>query len=365
MKIIVATGGTGGHLFPALLTAKTLQTQGHEIFFLGSFSVGEDQIRAKGFDYVNLRARGLVFDGWKKTFGSIVLMGKAVTKSFGILKRSRPDVVIGFGGYGAFPVVLAAKISGIPTLIHEQNVAPGRANALLSKIVDKVAVSFPEAQKSFPKAKVVLTGCPCHQVKTGRPMEELLQFFGFAKKKVTIFVFGGSQGSARINEVFLSLAMELKKERDFQVIHVTGEKDFVKIKEKYAAVQIPVALYKFLDKIEYAYDLADLVIARSGAVTVAELIKAQVASVLIPYPYSYAGHQKQNARVLTRKGSAELIEEKDLNPETLKNAILQMLCRAKRKQDQQVFSRQNGQASAAAQLARETVLLAGKRSKKG
>ncbi len=322
MKIIIATGGTGGHLFPALLVADKLMKENHSVLLVGSFSVAIEQVERRGFEYKNLKARGVKFNGIGESLVSMGLMARAVFQSLKIINDYKPDGILGFGGYGAFPVVLAARILGYPSMIHEQNVAPGRANAFLGKIVDKIAVSFQEAKKHFNLKKVIVTGCPCHEMDTVIDEQTVLNFLGFKERKFTIFVFGGSQGSEIINEVFVESVSLLLKSKDFQIIHITGEKDFDKIKEKYASLGVVCSVFKFLDKIEYAYSLADIVISRSGAVTIAEIISAKVPSILIPYPYAYGDHQKHNADVLTDKRLAITIEQKDLSKDSLVKALL-------------------------------------------
>ncbi len=322
MKVVIATGGTGGHLFPALWVAEKIQRKENDVLLVGSFTVGQEQITKKGFTFIDLKAKGMRFKGLKDTFFSLWLMFIAFFKALLALFTYKPQVVLGFGGYGSFPVVLAGRLLGVPTIIHEQNVVPGRANAFLGKITDKVAVSFQETQAYFDKRKVVVTGCPCHQIRKDSDQKTVLEFFGFKEKKFTFLVFGGSQGSERINEVFVNSLESLRNIKDFQVIHITGTKKFDKIKETYLSAGIKVALFSFLGRMDYAYSLADMVISRSGAVTVAEIIQAQVPSILIPYPYAYAGHQKMNAEILSNKKLAMLIEEKDLNEESLESAIL-------------------------------------------
>jgi UDP-N-acetylglucosamine--N-acetylmuramyl-(pentapeptide) pyrophosphoryl-undecaprenol N-acetylglucosamine transferase len=322
MKVILATGGTGGHLFPALLVAEQLIRERHEVLLVGAFPVGRDQIQKRDIPFVHLDVKGITFRSVWGGCVSLWLMIKAVVKAHGVLRQYRPDVVVGFGGYGSCPAVCAAKGSRLPTMIHEQNRVPGRANALLSRVVDRVAVSFEASCDLFARSKVVWTGCPCHHVSSGVSENETLAFFGFPRKQFTILVFGGSQGSVRINEVFLASLSELKNELDFQVIHITGRQNFDKIKQRYASSDIPVALYGFLDKMGYAYALADLVIARAGAVTVTEIISAQIPSILIPYPGSYGDHQRKNAGVLHDAGLATLIDQEQLNPHTLTREIL-------------------------------------------
>ncbi len=259
-----------------------------------------------------------------RSFVSVTAMIRAVGKAISSLRRSKPDAVIGFGGYGAFPAVLSAALLRYPILIHEQNVVPGRANAILAKLAKKVAISFQKSTDYFNPQKLVLTGCPCHFPQKHLDRAILFKTFQLVEGKTTILVFGGSQGSRKINEVFIEASKALRQTIDLQVIHISGKEDYPKLHDRYNQLGIPFALFKFLDKIEEAYSIADLVISRSGAATVSEIANFQLPAILIPYPYAQ-GHQRQNASVLCEIGTAELIEERDISVSKLNEAVLKML----------------------------------------
>jgi len=326
MKFVIATGGSGGHLFPSIQLANELSRQGHTIVFLGSFKRANDQIQRAGFTYEELNAKGFVLPPHKWSLGSLVAMIKAVAKAFRSLKKSKPDVVIGFGGYGAFPVVFCAVLLNYPTLIHEQNVVPGRANALLSKFVKRVAISFAKSVKYFNPKKTVLTGCPCHFPNKNMNKNKALKGFHLEQGKTTLLIFGGSQGSQQINEVALKAFGSLKGRLDFQVIHISGKNGYRDLQSQYNQLGIPFALFEFLDKMEEAYCAADLVISRSGAVTVSEIASFQLPAIFIPYPYAQ-GHQRENASVLCETQLSRLIEDKDLSAPKLTEQILELLAR--------------------------------------
>ena len=321
MKFIIATGGTGGHLFPALRVANELKRAGHDILFLGSFTRGLEQMQKSGFDFKEIGAKGFTGASFGAKIVSVAHMVRAVFRSFGSLRKFRPDAVLGFGGYGAFPVVFSAVILRYPALIHEQNVVPGRANALLAKFVEKIAVSFQKSCQYFAPNKTVLTGCPCHLPKKDADRAAILNEFRLEEGKRTILVFGGSQGSRRINEVFIETAGNLKGKLDFQVIHISGGQDSQKLQDRYNQLGIPFALFEFLDKMEEAYHISDLVISRAGAVTVSEIAGFQLPAIFIPYPYAH-GHQKENASVLCDANAARLIEDKDFSVSRLTETIL-------------------------------------------
>lgn len=356
MKFIIATGGTGGHLFPALCVARELKREGHEIVFLGSFSRSWEQIQNSGFAFEELGAKGFTMASIKDSFNSIGAMIKAVVQAVCALRRIRPDVVIGFGGYGAFPAVLSAVMLRYPALIHEQNVVPGRANSILAKFVKRIAISFGKSNKYFNPGKTVLTGCPCHLPKENVDRAAVFKEFHLVEGKTTVLVIGGSQGSRRINEVFLGVAKSLKGKLDFQVIHVSGRQDYQNLHDRYNLLGIPFALFEFLDKMEEAYHIADLVISRSGAVTVSEIASFQLPAIFIPYPYAQ-GHQKENASVLCDVKAARLIEDKDLSVSKLTDDILEALDRPLNLRDKEQMFKNICFSDATQRLVKEAVHL--------
>jgi len=324
MRVVLATGGSGGHLFPALKVAQELRDREDVVYFVGSFGVGVEQVKSHGFAFENLNVKGLSFHNPLEGVYASWIMFKATLKALRLLKKFNPDVVIGFGSYGACPAVFAACLLKVPTLIHEQNVVPGRANALLAKFVNKIAISFDKSMAYFQHEKTVLTGYPCHATKQHGQRSEILEEFCLKEDKVTIFVFGGSQGSHRINAEFIKSAQQLKNKLDFQVLHICGKKDFDTLKVQYERLGVPFALFMFLDRIERAYMIADIIISRAGAGTVTEIASFRLPAILIPYPYA-GGHQKENALALCETRLARLIEENDLTADLLTENILDVL----------------------------------------
>ncbi len=356
MKIIIATGGSGGHIFPALQVAAKLREQGGEIFFVGTFGNFKEKIEKEGYRIEELGAKGLTTNSLKTISFSLVSMLKSTVKVNGILKDIKPQVVVGFGGYGAFPVIVAANLSRYPTLIHEQNVIPGRANAFLAKFVDKIAISFEKSRKFFPRARTILSGCPSRLPEPSYDRRQILKDFGLQEGKNTFLICGGSQGSQRINNVFMQALPFLASPLNLQVIHLAGQKDYAELKKKYAELHVDHFLTPFLDEMDKAYAVADLAIARAGAVTVTEVSHFGLPTIFIPYPYA-GGHQKENALVLKEVNAAMLIEEKDLTPESLGKTIHEFL-QQKPKNDE-IKRRAQGVclSDAADRLAREVMAL--------
>ena len=329
MNITIATGGSGGHVIPALKVARELQKRKCEVRFAGAFNVWKERIAQAGFPFDELELRGMNFTRPWELPRTLWLYLKGTFAAGSLLKQYKADVVVGFGGYGAFPVVLAAVLSGRPTLIHEQNVLPGKANAVLSRLVKRIAVSFPQSRKYFRGGNVVLTGCPSHTPGVdGVEMDtrELLKEFGLREGRKTILVLGGSQGSRRLNEIFLEAVAGLKNKMPLQVIHLCGQNGYPALKEQYARLGIPFALFAFFEAMERVYPAADLVIGRAGAVSVTELIRFRKPSVLIPYPHA-GGHQTKNAEVLAQAGVGEFIEQKNFTAAWLSGAVERMLAK--------------------------------------
>ncbi|MDP2654029.1 MAG: undecaprenyldiphospho-muramoylpentapeptide beta-N-acetylglucosaminyltransferase [Candidatus Omnitrophota bacterium] len=321
MKIVMATGGSGGHLFPALYVADVLRVRGHEVFFAGAFGGMEEKIRRHGYSFRDLPAKGLKTNSLKSVLEFSAAMIQSMARAGTMLREIRPDAVVGFGGYGSFPVVASAIVQRRPAMIHEQNVIPGRANRVLFQFADRVTLSF-ERTKSYCRRKdAVVTGCPSHRPDprwTGRSARE---HFGLDPEKFTVLILGGSQGSRRINREFLSAVEGMGTPAGLQIIHLCGQADFGEMGREYRRIGADVRLFEFLDEMEAAYAAADMVISRAGAVTVSEIAAFGVPAVLIPYPYA-GGHQRANALVLAESGRADMVEEKDLSAKLLETLIL-------------------------------------------
>ena len=329
MNIILATGGSGGHIFPALKVAEQLTRKGNKVFFVGAFQSGLSHIQRSGYSYATISARGMSVWPPQKAVGSFYFMTKAVLESLRILKYFKPDCVCGFGGYGSFPLVLSAVFLKYPTMIHEQNVVPGKANLFLSKYVKRIALTFEESSRYFKSGRTVVTGCPVHAVfpDEGNPeREKIFRRFQLDPRKKTILILGGSQGSHRINLEVMNTLEFLKQLSNIQVIHVGGKKDHQNLKTTYEKSGVPFRLFEFLDEMGAAYQMADLIISRAGALTVLEIAQFQIPSILIPYPFA-GGHQKENAKILETMGTAKIIEEKNLNTELLQQTIKEFLAK--------------------------------------
>jgi UDP-N-acetylglucosamine--N-acetylmuramyl-(pentapeptide) pyrophosphoryl-undecaprenol N-acetylglucosamine transferase len=251
-------------------------------------------------------------------------MIRSIVQSFRILKKVQPDIVCGFGGYGAFPVVFAANILRIPTIIHEQNVVPGKANRLLVPFVKKIAISFRQTHIYLRPHNIVYTGCPSHIPNGSYTREKFLADFKLTSDRKTVLVIGGSQGSQSINEVVLKMLPDLDQQQRVQIIHITGQEDYAMVSDAYKQMNIPHVTFSYMTEIERAYQAADIVISRSGAVTVFELATFRKPAVLIPYPHA-SNHQRKNAEVLAHTGFATILDQKDLNAHSLRESVLELI----------------------------------------
>lgn len=324
MRILVVTGASGGHIFPTLGFLDTLKTRNEDIQICLVLPRKNIKSRIENPDYkvnyISISPLKLNFDF--KTFSAILKFFKGILESIFIMFKFRPDITVGFGTIVSVPVILMAWMLRIKTLIHEQNVIPGRANRFLAGFVDKIAISFKESKNYFKSQsrKIILTGNPLRPELKKYDKNEALEFFGFNQDKFTILVMGGSLGSHRINLGFLKAVSLIPNQQNLQIIHLSGSKDYSLLKASYRDLNLSLRLFSFLEKMQYAYSASDLVISRAGATTISEIIFYRMVSILIPYPFVYQ-HQLENARVLEKMGSAIIIEDSKLDTDRLRNTI--------------------------------------------
>lgn len=321
MKVFIGTGGSGGHVLPALHVAEVLRKQGHEVVFVGAFYQCQDLIEKNNFSVVHLPAKAWGIKSLKQALVSVGCMLKSIIIVLDVIKRDRPQAIIGFGGYGSFPVVLAGCLKGVWCSIHEQNVVPGRANKLLGRLVQKIFVSFPESVRYFSLKKTVVSGYPLRSFDEDVTREECFQEFELSPDIFTILVYGGSQGSRALNQAVVKAAEKLKPQQNFQMIHISGKDDKEIVEMGYQKLGIKYKVFSFLPKIEKAYRIADMSISRAGAGAVHELMKFNIPSIIVPYPFA-GGHQKQNAVAYIKKGFGVMLEEKYLTADRLCTEIL-------------------------------------------
>ncbi len=318
MRVLIAGGGTGGHVIPALAIARELAaSHGAELLFVGTPRGLEMRlVPAAGFRLETIEIGALKNVGLMTRLGTLFAMPRAWLRARRLLRDFQPDVVIGVGGYASGPAMLAAVWDGCPTMVFEPNFVPGLANRLVGRRVSAAAVHFPETAKYFRNAQV-----------TGVPVRE--PFFNLPEKtgaRPTLLAFGGSQGASAINRTLVEALPALAKASpDLHVIHQTGERDCAAVTEAYQKAGVSAQVSAFIDDMPAAFARADLLLCRSGAATVAEIAAACKPALLVPFPQAADDHQRRNAEALVRAGAAKMIPESELNAARLVSETKELL----------------------------------------
>ncbi|MCF8109102.1 MAG: undecaprenyldiphospho-muramoylpentapeptide beta-N-acetylglucosaminyltransferase [Desulfohalobiaceae bacterium] len=326
-RVVIASGGTGGHIFPALAVAEAMKRhfpQVQLLFIGGDKGPEADLARESGLDFQGLPARGVLGKGLGKSPGTVWWLVKSFVQCRGLYRRFDPELVIGFGSYASFVPVFLACLQKRITAIHEQNSGPGVSNKMLGKRVAKIFLSFADEKHMFDQKKVMISGNPV------RP--ELIDAASRAAKNYgnnqtgkNVLVLGGSQGARAINEAILKALPGLKM-HDVRLRHQTGARDVEKTRQAYAdAAMDPEQVCGFIQDMAEAYAWSDLVVSRAGASTVAELMTVGRPSVLIPFPYATGRHQLTNARELEKQGAAMVLDQSYLDAVDLGKVITDLL----------------------------------------
>ena len=329
LRVIIAGGGTGGHVFPAIAIANAIRAKvfGAQILFVGAKGRMEmQQVPAAGYHIIGLNISGLQRRlTWKNLLVPFKLIDSMV-RSKNIVKRFRPNIVIGVGGYASGPLVRAAAKQGIPTLIQEQNSYAGLTNKLLAKKVDKICVAYEGMERFFPKEKIFLTGNPVRNdiLHAAGKKDIGLNFFNLSKDKKVVLVVGGSLGAFSMNEA-VKESLKLLINNDLQVIWQTGKFYHSKALEAANGLEkFGVSVHAFIDRMDLAYAASDLVVSRAGAIAVSELCALQKPSVLVPSPNVAEDHQTKNAMALVNINAAVLVNDKNVK-ESLGATILDLI----------------------------------------
>jgi len=323
LKVLVVTGSSGGHIFPALAFLDTLgENKGIEtLLVLPRKNILKSACnQGHKTAYISISSIGL--SPGLKNLVKLIGFFKGTLESAYILLRFRPHIAVGFGSITSVPLLVFARVLGIKVLIHEQNVIAGRANSFLAGLSDRIAVSFPESRGYFkvPSERIVFTGNPLRRGLVEIDKIKALDFFALERGKFTILVSGGSQGSQSVNLGFLKAISGLTDKSRFQVVHITGDRDLSETQKRYASLGASARCLGFLDQMQYAYSCCDLIVSRGGATTIAEIIYFHLAAIIIPYPYAYR-HQLANARVLAKRGVARIINDDALGTDRLKDTL--------------------------------------------
>ena len=370
MKILLTGGGTGGHFYPIIAIADALYNIAEEERLVGLELI---LMSDNPYDKTLLQRKGIHFQkitsGKMRRYFSLLNITDGVKTLIGILSAIRqiyahfPDVIFGKGGYASFPALVAARIFKIPVIIHESDVVPGKVNKWAGSFAKRVAISFPDSLKYFPREKTALTGNPIRTSILGKTPDEAREVFQLESSIPTILVLGGSQGSQKINDIFLDIAPELVK--NYQVIHQCGRNNIDSVTKRMSVVLEKSSfknryhIFGFLNDTELrnASSAADIAISRAGSGAIFEIAAWNLPSILIPLPNSAQDHQRENAYAYARTGACQVIEQENLTPHILLSEIQKLLKDEKRKTRMRDAAAGFAKLDAAQKIAREIICL--------
>ena len=353
LRLVITGGGTGGHVYPGLAVAEALsEPEGAtDILFVGGDGLERQIVPRAGIPFRAVRSAP-----WPRRIGLATIpagttLAVGTAQSVVLLRRVRPHVVLATGGYASVPVGTAAGLMGVPLVLQEQNLVPGAANRLLARWAVFVSVSHPAVASRFP-SKAVVTGVPLRKAALGGDRQRGLARFGLAAGRLTVLVLGGSLGAASLNSAVVEMARTLPAPAEIQVLHQTGKDHLAWVRDRMASVPdaLKYAAVAYIDDIADAYASADIVIARSGAGTVAEVTAHGLPLVAVPYPHAVAGEQDAHARLLETAGAATVIPAAALSGGALADAVT-ALRGAPRRHAMAAASRVLGRPEAAADVA--------------
>lgn len=339
MKLIIAGGGTGGHLFPGIAVAEEFLARdpANEVLFVGTErGIEARAVPAAGYRLELISAAGIRGKRGFSQFTGMAKMAYGYAQSRKILKAFRPDLVLGVGGYASLPMVLAAAGMRIPRFIHEQNAIPGQTNRLLARFVDQVFITLEESARYFPKDSTLLTGNPLRRqildmVGSGVKSQGSSETFEDVTLPLTpcpcfnILVFGGSQGAHAINMAMIAALPSIKSSSiKLDITHQTGEKDCEEVSKAYRAAGVEARVTPFIGDMASEYARADLIICRAGATTIAEVTACGKACLFIPFPHAVDDHQRRNAEALLKKEACFMLLEQELSGERLATMISEL-----------------------------------------
>lgn len=326
MNAVIACGGTGGHLFPGIAVAEALRQRGHEVMlFVSEKEIDSLALSSRSeFRFEKLPTVGFPSLYSPAIFGFLRRFNESLSICRSIYKQFQPQAVLGMGGFTSTPPILAGRLRGASTFIHESNAIPGKANRVTSRLVRAVLLGFKECAPFFPKARTEITGTPIRTELTRLDRIVARQKLGLREDLTTLLVMGGSQGASGINHGMIK-SLPFLNGLPLQVIHLSGTRDERLVADNYRRENIPAFVAAFHHRMEEAYSAADLAIARSGAASLAELAFFGLASILVPFPYATDDHQSRNADVFIRAGAAILVKESDISGDMLARKIRELI----------------------------------------
>jgi UDP-N-acetylglucosamine--N-acetylmuramyl-(pentapeptide) pyrophosphoryl-undecaprenol N-acetylglucosamine transferase len=321
VRVLMAAGGTGGHIFPGIAIAQAFRQRDAttEVHFVGTERGLEKKlVPAAGFELTFIPSGALNNVSWQRRFQSLAVLPVGFWKAWQLIGRFKPDIAIGVGGYASGLAMLAAIMRGVPTLAVEVNVLPGLTNRILARFVTAAAVSYQETAAYFG-ARAVLTGTPVRA-----EFEQIPPRPAEAPRR-HVLVFGGSQGAQAINRAMAEAAPRLAAHPGLRIVHQTGERDVEMVRAAYAAAGVQAEVQPFIHAMAEAMAAADVLVCRAGAATIAEVAAAGRAAIFIPFPQAADDHQRRNAEAFVRAGAGEMIVQAELTGEKLARTILELL----------------------------------------
>ena len=328
MNAVIACGGTGGHLFPGIAVAEVLRERGHEVLlFVSEKEIDSLALSTRSqFRFEKLPTVGFPSLYSPKIFGFIRRFTESLSRCRSIYQKFKPQVILGMGGFTSTAPILAGRMRGISTLIHESNAVPGKANRLAARMVRAVLLGFKECAAFFPKVRTELTGTPIRNELKRLDRQSARQKLGLRGDIPTMLVMGGSQGASGINQAIIK-SLPLFRDSALQVIHLSGTRDERQVAENYRRERVLAYVAAFHHHMEEVYSAADFAVARAGAASLAEVASFELPSILIPFPYAADDHQTCNAEIFARAGAAFVLKESELSPELLTQKISVMIDR--------------------------------------
>jgi UDP-N-acetylglucosamine--N-acetylmuramyl-(pentapeptide) pyrophosphoryl-undecaprenol N-acetylglucosamine transferase len=348
-RVVIAGGGTGGHVFPALALAESLAGQGADVQMIGTAAGLEARIvPGAGYPFHVVPGAPVRGGGARRAIGGVAAALRGARAARSLLRRLEPSVVVGVGGYASVAAVLAARSLGLPTLLQEQNAIPGLANRLLGRVSDRICLGFASAARFFPAGRALHTGNPVRAA--------VLRGSGAG---TDLLVFGGSQGARRINRAMVQALPELRAHlAGAGILHQTGTSELDDVRRGYEAAHVVADVRAFIDDMGSAYGRAALVVSRAGAMSCAEITARGLQAILVPYPHAADDHQRFNAAAVVDAGAAVMILDAALDGPTLLRAVTGLLGDAARRARMAAASRTLGRPDAAARVAEQVSMLA-------
>ena len=346
MKLLIAGGGTGGHVFPAIAIAREWLSRGveREVVLVGTQrGIEMKLVPQAGLPLETIRVAGLKGKGGATLLRNLAMLGNGLADSFGVLKRHKPVVAFGVGGYAAGPMLLATWLRGIPNVIFEPNAAPGFTNKVLSRLAQRIATGYEISAREWGE-KAVVTGCPVR-----------VEFFSIPprtpERPIRLLVTGGSQGALPINRAFVD-AMDLlaARKNELQVVHQTGERDYNAVRTAYARREFLAEVAPFLSNMAERFAWADIIVCRAGAITAAEVAAAGRAAIFIPFGHATDSHQLRNAQEMAGAGAGRVIPEQELTADRLTREIFSLLDQPREIENLAMSARRQAHPSAAREI---------------